>query len=255
MVDSLRDGDSIALLQYSDKAEMVREWSQEKAQISKAIKRTNFGKKSAFAAALRLAVTFFAKRSLENKHLVLITDGTDNKDTAFEKASAIRHLLGTDISVHILSYTAMEAANIEPRTKRYLGKPISTIGTDDIRLSVPNRDRIDEQRSRLGPKLNFDRSLINKMKHRMADLMASQKQLDTLAKNTNGEFVLPYTFDEMEKKSRWVARMIGSSYVVTYSPKSPITGSGIVERRISVLAKRSGLIVHAREKLFINQAN
>ena len=98
----------------------------------------------------------------------------------------------------------------------------------------------------------MDRTLVKRMKDRQADLDVSQQQLERLAENTNGEFILPETVDEMAQKSALVARMIDSSYVVTYMPKIPVVETrGIAERNIEVTSKRSGLVVQARRKLVI----
>ncbi|HEY2846847.1 MAG TPA: hypothetical protein VGI80_03455, partial [Pyrinomonadaceae bacterium] len=85
-----------------------------------------------------------------------------------------------------------------------------------------------------------------------ADLEKAQQQLEQVAENTNGEFILPETTDEMDDKAPLVARMIDSSYVVTYTPKVPVVGTrGIAERNIEVTSKREGLVVQARRKLLI----
>ena len=108
---------------------------------------------------------------------------------------------------------------------------------------------------RVGPTINTDRSLIRKLKARKADLETSQQQLENLADNTNGEFILPESVDEMIEKAALVARMIDSTYVVTYVPKIPVVATrGIAERNIDVTSKRPGLIVQARRKIVINSA-
>ena len=108
---------------------------------------------------------------------------------------------------------------------------------------------------KIGPTINLDRTFIKNMKARKADLEASQEQLDQLAENTNGEFILPGSIDEMNEKASLVAQMIDASYVVTYTPKIPVVETrGIAERKIEVTSKRAGLIVVARRKLMIARA-
>ena len=124
VVDSLRSDDAVAIMQYADKPEIVGEWTNDKSQAVAAIKRTNFGRRSAFVDALKLATDFMLRNPLENKHLVLITDGTDSLGRSSQKFDAYQRLLGTDISVHVISYTSMETADITPRAagrKRLLG--------------------------------------------------------------------------------------------------------------------------------------
>ena len=100
------------------------------------------------------------------------------------------------------------------------------------------------------PTLTLDVASMAKDK---ADLEDAQERLELLAENTNGEFILPLSPDEMELKAPLVARMIDASYVVTYMPKIPVVESrGIAERVIDVMSKRPGLIVQARRKLLID---
>ena len=252
LVNSLRPGDSAAILQYSDKAEIVGEWTADKAQAMAAIKRTTFGRRSMFVDALKLATDFMLRSGLENKHLVLITDGTDSLGRSSAKFDAIQRLLATDISVHVLSYTSMEAAAIEPRTKNTTKLPPKPALPDEVVNQLPNDVKIANQRPKVGPTINADRKMLKTVRLRKVDLELSQQQLEKLAEATNGEFILPDTVDEMVEKTALVARMIDASYVVTYTPKIPVTDTrGIAERNIEVTSKREGLTVQARRKLVI----
>ena len=252
LVEALRPSDSVSILQYSDKAEIVSEWTSDKSQMLAAIKRVNFGRKSVFVDALKLATDFLLKDPLENKHLVLITDGTDSGGRSSAKFDAFQRLLTTNISVHVLSYTQMEAADIEPRTKRTSNTPPPKAMPDEIAATLPNGVR-NPSAVKIGPTINLDRTMLKRLRARKADLETSQEQLEKLSENTNGEFILPGSLDEMVEKSALVARMIDSSYVVTYTPKLPVIGTrGIGERKIEVTSKRHGLIVQARRKLVID---
>lgn len=254
IVNALRPGDSVAIMQYSDKAEIVGEWTTDHAQMLAAIKRTNFGRRSVFVDALRLAKTFLLKDALENKHLVLITDGTDSRGLSSAKFDVIQDLLATDISVHVLSYTSLEAADIDPRTKTVSNSPPPKAMPDEVAQQLPNgaRDVMTTPKSKT---INMDRTLIRTLKSRKLDLELSQQQLEKLADGTNGEFILPDTVDEMAEKSELVAQMIDASYVVTYVPKVPVVDTrGIAERNIEVTSKRAGLVVQARRKLLINRS-
>ena len=251
VVNALKPGDSIALLQYSDKAEIVAEWTTEKADILAAIGKTKFGKRSAFVEALSLATDFLSKNPIENKHLVLITDGTDSFGNRTAKTQAMRDLLGTAISVHVISYSLMEATDITPRTKMISKTPPPKAMPDEVVAQLPNGVRQARQAPKIGPTINLDRKLLKTLKARKADLEISEEQLTELAKNTNGEMIIPVTPEEMIEKSALVAKMIDSSYVVTYTPKLALNESK-AERDIIVTSKRPGLVVDARRKLILN---
>ena len=256
VVAALRPGDSIGLLQYSDKAEIVAEWTTDKQQIMSAIGRTNFGRRSAFVDALNLSRDFLLKNPLENKHLVLITDGTESLRTSSAKFDALQKLLATDISVHVISYTSMEATDIEPRTKSISNTPPPQALPDEVKAQLPNGVKDVATAPRIGPTINLDRKLIRTMKNRKADLESSQEQLEKVAENTNGEFINPDSVDEMVDKAPLVASMIDASYVVTYVPKLPVHETrGIAERNIEVTSRKPGLVVQARRKLVIETRN
>lgn len=252
VVNSLRPGDSVAVIAYADKAEIIGEWSNDRSQAIAAIKRANFGRRSMFVDALQLATNFMIRSGVDNKHMVLITDGTDSSGRSSDKFDALQRLITTDISVHVISYTSMEAADIEPRTKGITNSPPPKAMPDEVVDQLPNDVKIAAKRPKIGPTINLDRTLIKKMKARKADLEAAETQLEKVAENTNGEFILPESTDEMVDKASLVSRMIDSSYVVTYTPKFPVAETrGIAERNIEVTSKRAGLVVQARRKLLI----
>lgn len=254
LIEALRPGDLVALLQYNDKSAIVGDWTSDKAQMLATLTRVNFGRRSMFVDALKLAAETFAKSNLENKHLVLITDGTDSSGRPSAKFEAIQRLLSTDISVHVLSYAAMEIAAIEPKTKAVTNTQPPKALPDEVVNQLPNDVKIAATRPRIGPTINTDRKMLRTMRSRKSDLEISHQQLENLSEDTNGEFISPDSVDELIDKSALVARMIDSTYVVTYVPKVPVVGTrGIAERKIEVTSKRGGLVVVARRKLLIKQ--
>src|SRR5574338_665265 len=112
LISSLRAGDSIALLQYSDKPEILLEWTSDKQTALDAVGRAKFGKRSAFVDAVNLGTDFLVRSGVDNKHMVLITDGTDSWGRSSARFDAFQRLLGTDVTVHVISYATMEAADI-----------------------------------------------------------------------------------------------------------------------------------------------
>lgn len=253
VVASLRDGDQMAVIQYSDKAEVLSEWTTDRAQILDAIgKKSTFGRRSVFVKALGLASDFLAKDGLENKHIVLITDGTDSSTGMAEKEAAMKRLLSTDINVHVISYTRMEVTDIEPRAKGIMKTRGPKAMPDEVAATLPNGVRDVTTNPPASVTINTDRAFIKKMKSRKADLEMSEKEMEDLSANTNGEFILPETFEEMIEKAGLVARMIDSTYVVTYIPKRPLSEvHGTQERNIDVTSRRPGLLVQAKRKLIV----
>ena len=255
LLAGLRSEDSVALMQYGDTAEIAAEWTKDKSEVSRAIGRTKFGRRSVFVDALNLATDFLLKNPLENKHLVLITDGTDSNANEKRKRDALRRLLSTEISVHVLSYTMMEAADMEPRTKLFSNSPPPKAMPDEVAAQLPNGVR-DVATAPKAKTINLDRTLLKRLRARKADLENSEKQLESLAENTNGTSVIPESLDEMVEKTALIAKMIDASYVITYIPKIPLGETGSpAERNIQVTSKRAGLQVQARRKLLLERNN
>lgn len=253
VVASLRPEDSIAILQYADRAQIALDWTTDRKAIKKAIGDTDFGRRSVFVNALRLAADFLSKNKLDNRHLVLITDGTDSTATGEEKDAAMSSLLATEINVHVISYARMEAIDLEPRTRTVSNTPPPKALPDEVVAQLPNGVRQSAQAPRVGPTINLDRKLLETLRARQADIVESGAALETLADNANGTLISPDTPDEMLEKAPLVAKFIDSSYVVTYTPKTPLSELGGV-RDISVTSRRPGLVAQARRKLIVAPA-
>ena len=247
IVAALRPGDSVAVMQYSDKPEIIVEWTDDKKQVLAGIGHAKFGRKSVFVDAVNLAADFMTKSGVDNKHLVLITDGTDSLDRSSARFDAFQRLLGTDISVHVISYTRLESTDIEPRTKSLSKTPPPPAMPPEIAAQLPNGAR---PAPKIGPTINVDRKYLKTMRKRKADLETAEEQLGKLAEGTNGEMIIPESLDEMIDRTALVAEMIDASYVVTYTPKIAFSENGR-ERSIDVTSKRTGLIVQSRRKLVV----
>lgn len=250
LIDSLGSGDQIAVLEYSDKADIIGEWTTDKSIAKQNVDRAKFGRHSAFVAALDLARKFFARSGVDNKHLVLISDGTDSDRRSSGRFDAFQAILGTDISVHVLSYTTLELMDIEPRAKGISKTPPPPAMPPEIAAQLPNGVRDTAQAPKIGPTINVDRKQLKVLRQRKADLEDAEEQLGKLTENTNGVLMLPGSLEEMISRAPLVARMIDSSYVVTYTPKTSFGDNG-GERNITVTSKRAGLIIQGRRKLVV----
>ena len=238
-------------MQYHDKFEIIAEWTGKAEAVKILDTKANFGKRSVFFNALETATKFLQKTPLENRHLVLITDGTDTFNNQTERSAAMQNLLATDINIHIFSYTKLELNDIEPRTKGISKTPPRSAMPDEIKATLPNGAR-DIAMAPGGFSINTDRAFLRKMRERKTALLDSEKYLTALSRDTNGEFILPESKEEMLEKTALVASIIDSSYVVTYTPKRALAESpdGAV-RSIEISSRRPDLQVQARRKLVV----
>lgn len=251
LINSIRPEDKVAVIAYANKPQVLSSWTLDRAASRAAVNSSNFGTRSTFVAALDMAAAIFAQTDSDNDQLVLITDGTDSTATAAQKTAAFDRLRAANITVHVLSYAAMEAADIAPRTKSMTNSPPPRAMPDQIANDLPNGSR-DVAKNPRAKTFIVDRSFLKKLRARQTDLLASEKQLEKLSEDTNGEFIGSMSTDEMEDKTGLVGRMIDSSYVVTYVPKMPVTAEhGVAERHVEVTSKRPGLIVQAKRNVLL----
>lgn len=257
LIDNLRPEDSVAIIEYSDKADILAEWTTDKDALRQILKdKLNFGKRSSFVDAMKLANDFLKKSKVENQHLVLISDGTDSLRETNGRNEAFRELLASSVSVHVISYTLMERVKVEPKTKGISNSPPPRAMPPEIAAQMPNGVRDIMTAPKIGPTINLDRALLKKMRDRKDALIESEKYLAGLAEDTSGQFVLPETPEEMIAKTTLVASVIDSNYVITYTPKRPLSEAKPGEvRNIEVSSKRSGLQVQSRRKLIVENAN
>ncbi len=250
-INSLQPEDSVAIMQYNDKVDIIAEWTNKEEALKLLKNKANFGRRSVFLDALETATKFLQKSSLDNRHLVLITDGTDTQNNSAERTSVMKNLLSTDVNVHVISYTTLELADIEPRTKGVSNTAPPKSLPDEVAAQMPPGIIAMNRGSRIMT-INTDRAFLKKMRERKQDLVDSEKYLAELAKDTNGEIILPESKEEMIDKTALVAQIIDSSYVVNYTPKRPLIDSPSGEvRDIEVTSRRPNLIVQAHRKLIV----
>lgn len=251
LVSALRENDSVAVMQYGDKVEILSEWTQDKPSVLKVLddKKLGYGKRSAFIEALTKAVEFFRKTSLENRHLVLISDGVDSFNELRSKNLAVKNLLSSDINVHVISYTKLQQNAIT--TQKTKSSSVARPKANDLPpgAEIPIHGTTPTYTVAT---INLDRAMIRKRQEQIAQLKTSEQFLTTIAEDTNGEIFLPESVDEMVDKTAQLAKNIDSQYVVTYTPKRPLSEADDGETRIiEVSSRRAGIDIQGRRKLVV----
>lgn len=252
VVNALQPQDSVALMQYHDRVEIIAEWTSKEEALKILDGKMNFGRRSVFLSALETATKFLQKTALDNRHLVLITDGTDSFNKLSEREAAMKNLLATDINVHVISYTALEKEKLAPKKSVFMkGEPKPKRAPEEVIMTMPKGVQDMMRAPRIGS-INTDREFLRKMRERQKSLEDGEKYLQTLAEDTNGGFILPATNEEMLEKTALIAQMIDSSFVVTYAPKRSLKEAATGEiRNIEVSSRRDNLIIQAKRKLIV----
>ena len=250
LVNSLQNDDSIAVIQYGDKVEFLSKWTKDKYALNKVLanNKLGFGRYSRFNLAMETAIEYFDKTPLENRHLILITDGIDTLNNAKKKNAITKKLLSSDINVHVISYTLLQKQSIE-------GK----------KISKGRRINRAPQAPGIGPpegfppvgisiSVNMDREMINHRKKEAKRIVESEEYLTNLAKDTNGEIFIPESPLEMIDKMGRIAKYIDSQYVVTYTPNNALAESSDGEiRNIKVTSKKSGVYIQSSRKYVVSK--
>ena len=253
LVNALQPNDTVAVMQYGDKVDVLSDWTREKAQVLQVLneRKLGFGKRSVFVEAMNRALEFFDRTPLENRHLILISDGVDSFNDSAARGAVTRKLLSSDINVHVISYTKLQQDAVQSllktkSTPQQINLPpgAEPPGSKNIPPRVP-----------IGTVINLDREMINKRKQDAARLKASEVYLTTIAEDTNGEIFLPDSTEEMIDKTARLAKTIDSQYVVTYIPKRPLNeATGGEVRIIEATSRRPGLSVQGRRKFIVANA-
>lgn len=252
LVSQLRAGDRVAVLQYGAAVEAVQGWTEDLGAAALSVGRGLSSKRGArLGAALLDAAARFEGTPVGNRHLVLITDGVDDSADGGESLQrAVRGLLASGVSVHVLGYMEMGRRAIRKTAPPFVvsaKKPRKT--ANDIAAEIMNPIKAESKAEK--PDLYLTIDLDVRMRRRRADYVRAMREggqrLGALAEETGGALTLPSTEEELAEAAASIARDIGSRYVVAYRPKRPLSAAGPEEyRRVEVFARRVGLSVSAR---------
>ena len=272
LVSRLREGDRLALVQFSTTVQPLQGWTEEKAEISHALRtKLSSGRGSRLSKAVIEAAAFFEGQPVGNRHLVLITDGVEvpgrlgykealkvlgaeTPESRAQAAEAVRRLNDAQATVHVISYTSIGRKVMEGEEKRASKDVVgmtqsradmATVGIDPTRPPGMRGSGINAPSVGVG--IRFDPQMRRLRQAYERETRRSEQRLLTLAEETGGRIWLPVSAEEMVAAGGSVAREIGSQYVVTYRPKRPLAGAPPNEyRRLKVAPRRLGLTLRAR---------
>lgn len=266
-IDKLSAADNIAVIQYSDKIETVAAWTKDHSAIFHSLdKRLISGKRSRFSDALNAAVALFQTQPLENRHLVLISDGLESIANDAARQNALQNILAANITIHVISYTQIEQLRAQKASQRVTfgkgdTKPrVPTYIYDEMLKSLPVAEEVrrflkTQNESQHIVVVSLDKERIKFIHGKRDAWRTSETLLRELAEDTGGVFHTPEEPTTMLEFAVEVARAIGSQYVVTYSPTKPVSESpGVEIRKVRVGSHCDGVEIRSRQKLILHQA-
>jgi VWFA-related protein len=254
VVRNLREGDSLAVIQFNGKVDTLQGWTGDKLEATRAIRsKLVSGEGSNMSRAIKRAVEMLSERPVGNRHLVIVTDGIDMASTK-EYDDATRRLIASQTTLHVISYTEVAREGMkQPWWKVPPEKPGATQSAADQATVGIDPTRPPGMRGRgvnphdVNSGVTFDPALRRRRKEAEREMERGAARLKSLTEETGGRLRLPDSEEGMSIEAAGVAHEIDSQYVLTYSPKRPLRRAAANEyRHIHVGARRQGLTLRAR---------
>jgi VWFA-related protein len=262
LVESIADGNSLAVLQAYNKIETVAGWTPDRAAVQDGLDRKLFGgNASRFSDSINAAIKMFDERPLENRHLVYIGDALDSVAGIEERQKAFQNLLAANVTVHVIAYNKMEAERVIGATRSFqIGEEREAPRLPDhileqIIAGLPVLMRDNFRRFAKSERLfivRLDRKAVKLAKQKREDWMKSETELQAIAEDTGGFFQAPEALETMWLAAQEIAKAVDSQYVVTYIPSKPFADADRTEqRKVRVSTHCSGVLIRARQKIVL----
>lgn len=209
IIASLRANDQVAILQNSNRIELLEDWTTDKHKLAHVFDPTSkffTSNRSRLSQCLIAAISKLRENPVGNSHVIIFTDGVESQSSQINFADTVKRMAETQATVHVITYSALSRAAIK---NRHFG-------------------------------LDFE------MKRWFKKYGEATKQHDerlaTLVQEAGGRLILPTSLEEVDKGGDKVASEIGAQYIISYSPKRPFVAEAHGERRrINVFPRRIGL--------------
>ena len=236
VVSQLGKADQIAIIQYSDKAEVIQNWTADRKQAMSAIRsRFRQGGKTRYYDALLLAAETFKNSPPGRQVLVMLTDGLDTASEV-RKEDAFAALSHTGATIYVVNWADVlrdETSKTKPKVlSGHGGTPTDTASA--------------------GVSINISPWIFKRKKERkeyLKKVATNAKELAQIAVSSGGENYLPKSIDELVDKSDNIMQEIGAQYMLTFLTERR-SGEDTM-REVEVLGARTGLSVLARRKYYI----
>ena len=253
VIASLHPGDNIAVMQFATRPELLQTWTTDRIALAKVLKtKLISGKSSRLTDAIVAAAAQFRETPAGTRHIVLITDGVEAPGSRTTIAEAVKQLNSVQVTVHIISYTALARTAIQTNNKIVRGGDGVQRDGNPASNPVANGDPTLPPGSTRTPvfkigSIDTDVAMRRKRKEYERATHDSEKQLTIIAQDSGGRIVIPDSTDNLLAQADTIARDIGAQYVVTYRPTRPLSAAKPGEyRRVEVASRRVGLYLRSR---------
>ena len=226
LIKSLRAGDRLAIIQNSNRVELLQDWTSDLDVATQTLTMKFFSSnRSRLSECLTTAASTLKDQPVGNTHIVVFTDGLEAQTRNEIRAGAIqkdalRNLIATQASVHLFGYAALIEDFVKSRNSL-----VSFGGSGTVAKVVIDTD-VEMRR--------WFKNYARATKQR-------EEQLTALAQETGGRILLPSSTEGIIKQVEQVSRDIEAQYVVTYAPKRLFEPTSGAVRPINVFSRRIGL--------------
>jgi hypothetical protein len=216
VLSHLRSEDQVILIQFTNHAEVLQDWTVDKAKVARALNpaygKLLSGNVSRLSEGIISAAEKLKGKPAGTTHLVLITGGDNTPSSEVQYGDSVTRLITTQPALYVISYA---------KFTRQEAKRKQNIFSLDREMKGVYKD--------------YDRAV------RLSEL-----RLTALAEKLGGRILLPKSIEGALNDGDEIASDIGAQYVVTYAPKRPIESSAdTAPRRVEVVSRRVGLQVRA----------
>jgi len=216
-ISGLSPNDKIAIIQYSEKAQLIQDWTSDRNQAERAIgSKYRVGLKSSYYDALKLAADKLQSRPEGRRIVVLISDGLDS-NSKIARSKAIQALEKARATVFVVGWADALRREIEMSIRWMNSNEVA--GTRVYKRTAELRQHLSQ-------------------------LEGAVTELRQLAENSGGEMLLPPTHEDLIKANKNVNAEIGAQYTLSFLTEDAPSLED--KRSIEVLPARPGLTVRSR---------
>ena len=220
-VDNLSATDRIAIIQYSDKTQLIQDWTMDHKAAREALSsKFRVGIKSTFHDALALSAKKLEECETGRRVIVLLSDGFDSA-SKISRTKAMDALMKTEASIFVVSWTEL------------------------LRSEVIKAAQWNNTNEAAGSR-KFKRQ--DELNTFLRKLDGKETELKALAELTGGEFYLPMRFKFFVRQPPEILKDIGAQYTLSYLTEKDFVEASF--RSIQVLGARSGLTVKSRQRRY-----
>ena len=221
-VSGLSPNDKLAIIQYSEKAQLIQDWTSDRDQAARAISsKYRVGLKSSYFDALKLAADKLQSRPEGRRIVVLISDGLDSS-SKITRSKAIQALEKARATVFVVGWADALRHEVE--------LSIGWINNHEA-ASTSSYKRVAE------------------LRQYVSQLEGAATELRQLAENSGGELLLPPTHEDLIKANKNVNAEIGAQYTLSFLTENAPSLED--KRSIEVLPARAGLTVRSRRSFLL----